>query len=313
MKIINFSDIKQLNISPNQCYTWVEEMLKEKSKTILPPKTHIAPAEAMFCNVMPSFLNNNFAGVKVVTRYPNRIPSLDSQILLMDAKEGTFLALLDGNWITAMRTGAVSAHSIMLLAKKDFSVIGMMGLGNVARATLLVLAEKNNNRPLSVKLLKYKNQEIDFAKRFEKYNIKFSYVDTPEEMVSGSDVVISAATYLPNDICSDECFDEGVLVVPIHTRGFTNCDLFFDKVFADDYGHVCDFKYFNQFKKFAEVADVVTGKVSGRENDTERILAYNIGLSIHDIYFASKIYELVKQDGNIKEIGMNISTEKFWV
>lgn len=30
--------------------------------------------------------------------------------------------------------------------------------------------------------------------------------------------------------------DTGVLIVPIHTPGFTNCDLFFDKVFADEYG-----------------------------------------------------------------------------
>ena len=235
----------------------------------------------------------------------------------MNATTGEFLALMDGTWITAMRTGAVAAHSVLLFAKNDFSVIGMMGLGNTARATLLVLAEKIKYREITVKLLKYKGQEEGFAERFsDNKNIRFVYVDTVEEMVRGSDVVISGATYLPQDVCTDECFDEGVLVVPIHTLGFTNCDLFFDKVFADDLGHVCHFKNFNKFKRFAEVSDAVNGVKPGRENDTERILAYNIGVSIYDIYFAASIYETMQQRGvldALPEADLKIPSEKFWV
>jgi ornithine cyclodeaminase/alanine dehydrogenase len=58
-----------------------------------------------------------------------------------------------------------------------------------------------------------------------------------------------------------------VLVVPVHTRGFTNCDLFFDKIFADDTGHVDHFRNFKQFKYFAEMSDVVNGTAEGRESD----------------------------------------------
>ena len=112
--------------------------------------------------------------------------------------------------------------------------------------------------------------------------------------------------------CPDEAFDEGVLVVPVHTLGFTNCDLFFDKVFADDTGHVCHFKNFDKFRKFAEMGEVVSGKAPGRENDRERILAYNIGISIHDIYFASRIYNLLKDNEGIPEIDLAGPTEKYW-
>ena len=89
---------------------------------------------------MPSLVkvdNKTYGGVKVVTRYPSRIPSLDSTILLFDADTGEKLAFMDGNWITAMRTGAVAAHSINLLEKKNIKEIGIMGLGNTARAELL--------------------------------------------------------------------------------------------------------------------------------------------------------------------------------
>jgi len=235
----------------------------------------------------------------------------------MNADTGEFLALMDGTWITTMRTGVVAAHSIILFGKKDFATIGMMGLGNVSRATLLVLADKLPNKEFGIKLLRYKGQEEDFASRFASHkNFHFTFVNTPEEMVKGSDVVISGATYLPNDVCADECFDEGVLVQPIHTLGFTNCDFFFDKVFADDLGHVHHFRNFDKFRQFAEVCDVVNGEKPGRENDGERILAYNIGVSIHDINFAASIYKLMEERGDLSslpEIDMKDPTEKFWV
>ncbi len=46
-------------------------------------------------------------------------------------------------------------------------------------------------------------------------NYHFTFVDTPEEMVKGSDVVLSGATYLPNDVCEDKFFDEGVYGQPL--------------------------------------------------------------------------------------------------
>lgn len=73
--------------------------------------------------------------------------------------------------------------------------------------------------------------------------------------------------------------------------GFQNCDLAFDKIFCDDLGHISHFKYFNQYKSVGEMTDILSGKISGRDTDSERILAYNIGISIYDIYFAMKIYK----------------------
>lgn len=227
------------------------------------------------------------------------------------------MAVVDGNWITAMRTGAVAAHSIKLLAVENFSVIGYIGLGNTARASLAVLLALYPDKHLTIKLKRYKDQHELFAERFavdkcdDYKNVTFEYCDYFEEVVRDSDIVVSAATVFENDICSDDCFKEGVLVVPIHTRGFTNCDLFFDKVFADDVNHVHGFRYFDQFRFFAEISDVVNGEALGRENNKERILAYNIGIALHDIFFAGKLYELCGDQ--CPEISLNAPTQKFWV
>ena len=322
MKTITFEDIKGLGISPAQCHDWVNEMIANKHDAFLPPKTHMNMDGNRFCNVMPSLVTTHdgatWGGVKMVTRYPERKPALDSKILLFNADSGEFLALMDGNWITAMRTGAVAAHSVLRLAKSGFRTMGMIGLGNTARATLLVLAEKDPDRQLDIKLLRYKDQAELFAERFASYkNLHFTIVDDYAAVVKGSDVVVSCATYFADDICTDDCFDEGVLVVPVHTRGFTNCDLFFDKVFADDTGHVDHFKNFSKFKKYAEMCDVVNGVVPGRENDNERILAYNIGVSMHDIYYALRIYELFAADeskfAQLTDVDLCDPTEKFWI
>lgn len=252
-------------------------------------------------------------GVKIVTRYPERVPSLNSRLLLFNAENGEFLALMDADWITAMRTGAVAAHSILLFAKENFSTIGMLGLGNTARATLLMLASTLSEKELYIKLLRYKGQEKLFVERFAEYsNLHFSFVEDVATLVKDTDVVISAATYLSEDICSDDCFAEGVLVVPIHTLGFTNCDLFFDKVYADDYGHVHHFKNFDKFHYFAEVSDVVNGMAVGRENNRERIIAYNIGVSMHDVNYAAHIYEMLNHV-ELMDVDLRGPAEKFWI
>lgn len=320
MKIITFEDIRSMGIQPKQCYDWVSDMIAHKKDAFLPPKIHMNMEGNIFCNVMPCLIPVNghtWGGVKIVTRYPKRVPALDSKLLLFDAESGEFLALMDADWITAMRTGAVATHSVLHFAKSDYQTIGMIGLGNTARATMLCLAEMSQ-RELNVKLLRYKDQAERFAERFAEYpQIHFSIVDDAASVVKGSDVVISCATYFAQDICADECFDEGVLVVPVHTRGFTNCDLFFDKVFADDTGHVSDFRNFSKFRSFAEVCDAVNGLVPGRENDRERILAYNIGISVHDVNFAARIYQLAQKDeklfSHMQDAELCEPTDKFWV
>lgn len=321
MKAIGFNEINTLSISPESCYEWVEEMLQNKKDAFLPPKIHMPLDGNIFCNVMPSYVREEgglIGGVKIVTRYPERTPSLDSRILIFDANNGNFLALLDGNWITAMRTGGVAAHSITLFAKEDFNEIGIIGLGNTARSSLLILLSKFPQKEFNIRLLRYKDQAELFIERFVDYeNIHFTVVEDVKDAIKGAHVVLSCATYFDKDICPNNCFDEGVLVVPVHTRGFTNCDLFFDKVFADDTGHVDHFKYFSQFKSFAEVSDVLAGKSPGRQSDSERILVYNIGLSIHDIHYAYKIYSLMKEDKglfyHLPEVCLSEPKEKFWV
>lgn len=312
MKILTFPDITQLGISDTLAYQWIQESFLQKSDTYLPAKTSMKDGST-FINVMPCILRKEMkAGVKVVSRFANRMPTLDSEILLYDYTTGFPLALMDGNYITALRTGAAAALNIETLAVKDYSEIGVIGFGNITRKTLDILFAVMPKRNIRVKLFNYKNHFQLLLERCKNYeNIEFTAVDSYEAVVKDSDVIISALTYTEDNFCSDSAFKEGCLVVPIHTRGFMNCDLFFDRVIADDTNHVRGFKYFNIFEsRMTELSDVLSGTSAGRNNDRERIIAYSIGLSIHDIYFAGKIYEMSK---GANEINLYPPTEKYWV
>ena len=312
MKLISHQDIANLNISPYQCYEWVSEIIKNKTEMILPAKISLKPADGVFYNTMPAILPRyDIAGVKIVSRYPPRTPSLNSDILLYRLSDGEALCLINGNFITAMRTGAVAAHSIQLLAKQDFSTIAIIGLGNVSGATVKVLLAIYPERKFTFKLFKYKNQHEIFARTFDKYdNAEFVICESKDEFIKGSDVVISGVTVFEEDFCDESLFEKGCLLVPLHTRGFSTCDLTFDKIFADDRAHVEGFRYFDKFKSFAEVTDVVAGKAPGRTSDDERIIAYNIGIAIHDIFYAKKIFDM---SPDCLEFQQNAETQKFWV
>lgn len=124
--------------------------------------------------------------------------------------------------------------------------------------------------PLNIRLLSYKGQELEFMKRFKEYSrLNFSIFENVEDLITGADVVVSCVTVAHGQFASDTCFKPGVLVVPVHTRGFQNCDLFFDQIFADDVAHVEGFKYFNQFKQFDEFARILLKQNPGRTSDQE--------------------------------------------
>lgn len=315
MKIITGNQIKDLGITPATCVDWAKESFSIKEKAQLPAKISVHPQGNDFFTSMPCLLPEGFSrfGIKVVHRIVGGIPALGSDILLYDSHTGDLLALLDGDWITAMRTGAVATLAIQTLKAENTTTYGLIGLGNTARATLLCLLDSQKDTRHTVRLLKYKDQADSFIERFKGYsNVTFSIVENIEDLVSNSAVIISCITDADGLICpKDELFKEGCLVVPVHTRGFQNCDLFFDKVYGDDTDHVKGFRYFSQFKQYAELKDVLSGKAAGRENNHERILSYNIGLGLHDILFASKIYDRLSAQS--PEIKIERERAKFWI
>lgn len=298
MKHITNEDIINLNISPEQCVEWVRDAFILKSECQLPAKMSVHPTGNDFFTTMPCLLPSEYRrfGAKVVSRIVGRVPALKSDMMLFDSRSGELLAIVDCDWITAMRTGAVATLAIKTLRQSQASEYAFIGLGSTARATLTCLLNSCADEHLNIRLFRYKDQAERIQEEYGHYkNASFTIVDTTTELVKGADVVVSCITDASGLLVEDESlFKPGVLVVPVHTRGFQNCDTTFDKVFADDTDHVKGFKYFSEFREFHQLEEVLKGDVTGRANDSERILSYNIGLGLHDVLYASRIYDKLR-------------------
>lgn len=326
MRIISERLIRSLDISPKTCVDWVHESFSMKDSAQLPTKISVHPNDEEFFTSMPCLLpsphstkNNNlfkrqYFGTKIVHRLIGAIPSLGSDMLLYDAKTGELLALIDTDWITTMRTGAVAAISSKVLRKSNSEIYGFVGLGNTARATLLCILEQEPEKHFHVKLVKYKNQVELFVERFRNYtNVSFDIMESAEQMASEVDVFISCITSAQGLLVPNEqLFLPGVTLIPIHSRGFQNCDTTFDRVFGDDTDHVRGFKYFNQFHDYNEIGEVLAGRDPGRKSDMQRIIDYNYGLGLHDVVYAAKLYEMVETQA-LPEVKTIKETEKFWI
>lgn len=320
MKIISEQLIRSLGISPKECVAWIYESFAMKQDAQLPAKISVHPADCDFFTSMPCLLpqmgggTNRYFGIKEVHRIKGAVPSLGSDMMLYNANNGELLALVDCDWITTMRTGAVAAVSAKALRKSDAHVYGMVGLGNTARATMLCVLEAEPEKHFHVKLLRYKNQAELFINRFKDYdNVSFEFLDDINELARTVDVLISCITSANGLLVEDErTFQRGVTVIPVHMRGFQNCDTTFDRVFGDDTEHVKGFKFFPQYKDYNEIGEVLAGRDPGRKSEEQRIIDYNYGLALHDVVYASKIFEMVANN-DVPNIEIVKETEKFWV
>lgn len=274
MQQISFEQILKLGITPLECVNWAETVIKNKNNYVLPHKISITYGNECYFNTMPAYMPDmNIIGVKEVSRVTGREPTLQGDILLYDSVSGDMKCFMDGTWITTWRTAAVAAITVEKLKKSDAKNISLMGLGNIARAFVLCIDAIRDHEEIELNILAYKDQHELFIERFRNHkNIHIKVFNDVKEMFKISDVIVScvtAATSLFDE--NDEDFKPGVLIVPVQTRGFQNCDLTFDKIFCDDIPHISGFKYFNQYKSITEMTDVLNNSTFVRGGGGRKI------------------------------------------
>jgi alanine dehydrogenase len=98
----------------------------------VPPRTAARAPDGLL-GVMAGYLPGVALEVKLVSVFPgnhgHEVPSHQALIALFDEKDGTPLALMDGTYITAIRTGGTAAVAARALARQDSSVLAILGAG----------------------------------------------------------------------------------------------------------------------------------------------------------------------------------------
>lgn len=315
MKIIDFDTIKNLNISLSLMYDWTAKVWEEQDEFLLAAKISIWQGEAGRFMTMPCVLPKyNIAGVKFISRNVDDsegFPVRNSNIMLQSLTEHGLIAVLDGTYITTMRTGACAAYNAINFSKKNSKTLAIYGLGLTARSFLLFFADRLEH-PITVKVMKYKDQAERFIEEFKTNPLLNFEICTTLEDLFQADIIVSCVSFAHKELAPIEYYPDGCTIIPVHTAGFQNCDLVFDKVFVDDIDHVKKYRYYDQFKdRMTRITDVANDRVPGRENDLERILVYNGGIALTDMYWAMKIVDLVGTD--CPQIPMSYPVKRFWI
>lgn len=315
VKIIDFKSIQSLNLSYEEMYGWTDYVWHQQDNFTLVPKVSMWQGESGRYMTMPCILpSEDIAGVKFICRNVddvNGLPARNSNILLQHCSKHGLLALMDGTYITTMRTGACAAFNAIKFSKSDPKSIAVYGLGVAARSFMLFYTSLYK-KPITVKVIKYKNQAEEFIKKFgDNPLLNFEICSSLEELFE-SDIIVSCVSYAHSELCHESAYPSGCTIIPVHTSGFQNCDLVFDKIIVDDVNHVMKYRYYDQFKeRMVRITDVVNGRAEGRINDEQRILVYNGGIALHDIYWAMKIQE--KIGDNCPKVDMFYPIERFWL
>ena len=124
------------------------------------------------------------------------------------------------------------------------------------------------------------------------------------DVIESADVIVTATGHLEDRVYKEKWVKDGALVLPVHTRGWEQAMLNqAEKIVVDDWEQFnkalggTDGYYAPLPEMYAELGEVVVGKKPGRENATERIINFNFGMAIHDVYMATEVLNRARANG----------------
>ena len=267
---------------------------------------------------MPAQLKSMGAlGVKSVTVYKDNpsthsLPATLATIVLMDDKTGRTIAVMDGGYITAMRTGAVTGLATKYLARTDATVAGVMGAGVQARTQLWGMASGADLERALVFSLDAPDAQRAFAEDASALiGIPVETAASGEELVRSVDI-LSLATTATTPIINGDWIQPGlhingigshaVGVRELDTKTVVNSKIICDQVDAclaeaGDIQIPIEEGALDPADIYGEIGELITGAKAGRESDQEVTLFKSVGLSIQDISAAHYVYQQAIEAG----------------
>jgi alanine dehydrogenase len=261
-------------------------------------------------------INDDLLGFKAGGYWKNNpvrgIPAHRSVVLLFDPQTGNIRAVMDGNFITTIRTGAVGAIAAKYLAKRDSKVATIIGCGAQGRMQLTVLKWFLPVKNIRCYDIRPECAE-ELAKEMSSQRCIVQSFSSPEEAVDGADVIV---TTTPSEswIVSSDSIEPGMHISAMgaDTKGKQEIDpvLFGRAKIVADSIEQCrqlgEMQHAPDLVKsggvYAEIGEIITGEKPGRVNDSEITLFDATGIAFQDLVTAGLALKLSKERGIGKRI-----------
>ncbi len=295
-----------------------------KGEVTSPPKVSLPLQEPSlpgmhWINSMPAFLKyQNIVGIKWVNvTSENRkrgLPVTMGTIILNAAATGTPIAILDGTWITHMRTGASIAIGAKYFARKDSKVITVVGCGAEGQTGLEATSRFFDFEEVHAVDINPEIQDAFVREMAKKTGVNIVPLDNVKDAVRDSDIVFLATTAeKPLMLC--EWAKPGDFITTVSC--FCDIDHKFvetsDKLFLDD--TACALGRIRMMagldipveKVYGDITEVAAGKKAKRESDEEIITYSPAGMGAVDVGVAFEAFESAEK----KNLGEMVSLGKF--
>jgi alanine dehydrogenase len=255
------------------------------------------------------------ASVKVMSDLPGNsakhLPTQQSVLLLLDAKMGRCVAILDGSAVTAVRTAAASAVATRLLARPESTKLGLIGAGRLARTHVQAIRAV---RPISSVAVwsRRAGTALAFAAEIAEDGLEVRVAAFPEEAVRGADVV---CTLTPSRVplVFGDWLEPGMHLNVVGSpprldhRELDGAAIARARVFVDEREAVtsesgdlmtaCAEGFITRDHFADEIGEVAAGLKAGREHPEQVTLFKSVGLGIQDLGAADLAVTRARQLG----------------
>jgi ornithine cyclodeaminase/alanine dehydrogenase-like protein (mu-crystallin family) len=280
-------------------------MVLSSGATSIPPRSAARVGERGILGVMPGYVPGVGLEVKLVSVFPgNHEHGLDSHqglIAIFDEENGTPLALMDGTYITAIRTGGTAAVAARTLAREDATVLAILGAGVQGWSHLETFPRIRRFREIRI-ASRNASHAATLAAKHPLARVAGSF----EEAVRGADIV-ACCTDAREPIIRRAWLEPGVHVSSVGGTWGPEIDaetLADAKVFAEWRGAAtnappagaAELQGFDP-EKITEVGEVLAGRRPGRQSRDEITLYKSTGHAVEDAAAARLVYERARAVG----------------
>lgn len=163
------------------------------------PKAVILPSDGRYMMAALAAMDNpSLLAVKTLVLNPRNadkgLPQINGLVTMLDSETGLPVAILDGNWITAVRTAGLSAVAAKYMANEGAAVCAFIGSGVQAQSHLRAFSDMFPLR--RVKVFGRGRANIDGLCRLaDELGLSSEIYDSGKDAVEGADLVVTSVTY----------------------------------------------------------------------------------------------------------------------
>lgn len=308
------ADVESCGLTVGDIIEALEEAftIKGQGGLELPPKPGIHPREDSFLHAMPAYLKKpEAAGIKWVSAFPGNLakglPYIAALVIMNDPDTGLPTAVMDGTWMTAWRTAGVSAVSAKKLARPGAEVLAVCGAGVQGRTNLDALVHALPGlKEARIYDISAEGLKAYLAEKEPQHpDLNLIAAGSTEEAVRGADIVVTAGPMPRNPTPSleGEWLAEGCLGLPIDFDAYFRPSAFAagEKFYTDDLDQIRYYQSLGYFghlpEEIIDLGQLYAGDDPGRESDSQRIIACNLGIAMDDVVVGALLIEKAKGKG----------------